>query len=83
MRLLLRESHIGAARVYGVLAMVTEAIEIESSIETAPADVAQPRRRPAERQPPTTPQPPCLQAIHASKEGFILRGTHNDTFWEW
>lgn len=66
--------------------MLMEAIEIETKVQPAPADVARPlpsRRRPAEPQMPATPQARCLQAIHASQEGFILRGTRSDTFWEW
>lgn len=65
--------------------MAMETIEIEPSIEAAPADVvrSRARRRPIERPASTTPQPPCLQAIHACKEGFILRGIRSDTFWEW
>ncbi len=66
--------------------MLMDTIEMEPKAETVTAEVARPprpRRRPAEPQGPTPPPLPCLQAIHASQEGFILRGTRSDTFWEW
>jgi len=40
-------------------------------------------RRGTERPVCAIPEPSRIQAIHAGKEGFILRGMHSETFWEW
>jgi hypothetical protein len=54
-------------------------------IVMSPADVERLKaaRCGTECQAPTVPQPSRIQAIHAGKEGFILRGTRSETFWEW
>lgn len=54
-------------------------------IVLSPADVERRKvmRRGAERQIRAIAEPSRIQAIHAGKEGFILRGMHSETFWEW
>ena len=34
-------------------------------------------------QPTPHAEPPHLQAIHAGKNGVIIKGMHHETFWEW
>jgi len=55
------------------------------TIVLSPADVERRKamRRGAERPVRAIPEPPRIQAIHAGREGFILRGVHSETFWEW
>lgn len=55
------------------------------TIVLSPADLERRKvmRRGTERQVRAIPEPSRIQAIHAGKEGFILRGMHSETFWEW
>ncbi len=55
------------------------------TIVLSPADLERRKvmHRGADRQVRVIAEPPRIQAIHAGKEGFILRGMHSETFWEW
>jgi hypothetical protein len=65
--------------------MVMETILAKSNTAVSPAPITQRKVRPRPAEPPTpaVTAPPRIQAIHAGKEGFILRGASSQTFWEW
>ncbi len=64
--------------------MSTEPLIAAPRLATATAVVPQrPRRRPAEPPAPPAPSRPAIQALHATPQGFILRGPRSQTFWPW
>lgn len=63
--------------------MVTATVIPTIVLSTVDVEQRKAVRRGTERPVCAIPEPSRIQAIHAGKEGFILRGVHSETFWEW